>query len=284
MLELKDLQNVHVAIATPCYGGQVFQNYMMSVINLIYDVHKTGLKISFIIRGGDSLIPRTRNSIVAEFLSTPEFTHLLWIDADIGFSVEQIYRLILVDREVVAGIYPLKKIKWPENGVPAGMTESEFNALYTGYPFNPIGNSANIDAQGFTEVLDAPTGLMLIKRECLEKMVKHYPGLRYVADEMMGLEALRDKIANNHYRFFDVMTEENGRYLSEDYAFCRRWQNIGGKVWADVRSDLTHQGGHMYRGNLYNSLIAKDKQYREEIAQREAQEASIEDQPIPPPT
>ena len=220
MLQLEDLKNVHVAIATPCYGGQVFQNYLMSVINLIYDVHKTGLKISFIIRGGDSLIPRTRNSIVAEFLATEEYTHLLWIDADIGFTVDQIYRLILIDREVTAGVYPLKKIKWPENGVPEHTTEAEFNALYTGYPFNPIGNSATIDQHGFVEVLDAPTGLMLIKKEALLKMVKHYPGLRYIADEMMGLEALRDKIANYHYRFFDVMTEENGRYLSEDYAFC----------------------------------------------------------------
>lgn len=279
MLELDDLKDVHVAIATPCYGGQVFQNYLMSVINLIYDVHKTGLKISFIIRGGDSLIPRTRNSIVAEFLATEQYTHLLWIDADIGFTVDQIYRLILIDRDVVAGVYPLKKIKWPDGGVPEHTTEAEFNALYTGYPFNPIGNDATIDQHGFVEVLDAPTGLMLIKRECLNKMMKHYPGLRYVADEMLGLEGLRDKIANYHYRFFDVMTEENGRYLSEDYAFCRRWQNIGGKIWVDVRSDLTHQGGHLYRGNLLNSLMANDARLRKEAA---AKTMGVDDS-VPPP-
>lgn len=215
MLELKDLENVHVAIATPCYGGTVFQNYLMSIINLINDAHKTGLKLSFLVRGGDSLIPRARNSMVAEFLATPDYTHLLWIDADIGFSVEQIYRLILVDKDVVGGVYPLKKITWPQGGLPAGMTEEQFNTLYTGYPFNPIqGQETTIDEHGFAEVLDLPTGLMLIKRSVFDKMMKHYPGLKYVADHMRGLEGIQDKIADYHYRFFDVMTDEQGRYLS----------------------------------------------------------------------
>ena len=41
---------------------------------------------------------------------------------------------------------------------------------------------------------------------------------------------------------------DNGRYLSEDYAFCRRWQSVGGKVFIDARSRLTHQGlQHLYR-------------------------------------
>lgn len=269
---MTNFQNVHVAIATPCYGGQVFQNYLMSLIGLINDAHKSGLRLSFMIRGGDSLIPRTRNSIVAEFLAMDSFTHLLWIDADIGFSVEQIYRLIQVDRDVVAGIYPLKKIMWPAEGVPEGTTEQSFQANYAGFPFNPVGGgTTHIDEYGFCEVLDAPTGLMLIKKEVLHKMVRAYPGLQYVADEMPGLEDLKDKIANYHYRFFDVMTEENGRYLSEDYAFCRRWQNIGGKVYADVQSDLSHQGGHLYRGHLYNSLMTRHEKL---LRQQEAAQAA----------
>lgn len=279
MLNPEKIPELHIAIATPCYGGQVFQNYFMSIINLIFDANKTNLKLSFIIRGGDSLIPRTRNSIVAEFMATPQYTHLLWIDADIGFTVDQIYRLILADRDVVAGVYPLKKIKWPDGGVPAHTTQEDFESLYTGYPFNPIGSEATIDNEGFVEVLDAPTGMMMIKREALEKMIKAYPGLRYIADDMLGLEGLKDKIANYHYRFFDVMTEENGRYLSEDYAFCRRWQNIGGRIFVDVRSDLSHQGGHLYRGNLLKSLMANDAKHR---AERDALEVAQNTELLPP--
>src|ERR1700748_2080913 len=85
----------HICIATPCYGGQVFQNYFLSIIALIYAVERRkDIDLSFIVRGGDSLITRSRNSIVAEFLSQPKYTHLLWVDADIGFSPEAVYRLI----------------------------------------------------------------------------------------------------------------------------------------------------------------------------------------------
>ncbi len=91
---------------------------------------------------------------------------------------------------------------------------------------------------------------------------------------MLGLEGVRDKIKDHHFRFFDVMTEENGRYLSEDYAFCRRWQNIGGRIFADTRSNLTHQGGHMYTGNLTESLRFIDGEARSQMAAREAIEAA----------
>lgn len=255
MLTPNDIKNLHVVIATPCYGGAVFQNYLMSMLSLNSEAQRQGLKLSYIIRGGDSLIPRTRNSIVAEFLAHEEYTHLLWIDADIGFDVAQIFRLLMVDRDIVGGVYPLKKIVWPDK-LPKDMTRAEFEANYTHYPFNPVDGQAKIDEQGFMEVLDLPTGMMCIKRSALERMRAAYPGLKYVSDEMLGLEHIKDKLADNHYRFFDVMTEENGRYLSEDYAFCRRWQNIGGKVYADSRSCLSHQGGHIYVGNFKASMVA----------------------------
>ena len=204
----------HIAIATPCYGGSVFQNYYMSVLKFVLEAQKVNLPVSFIIRGGDSLIPRIRNSMTAEFMASSSYTHLLWIDADIGFQPDQIMRLLMADRDVACGIYPLKKINWPEGGVPAGMTREEFDARYTKYPFNPIHAQVEIDQQGFIEVLDAPTGMMMIKRGVFDTMAKAYPGLRYIADEMLGLETVRDKIKDHHFRFFDVMTEENGRYLS----------------------------------------------------------------------
>lgn len=256
MLEIGQLRDkIHIAIATPCYGGQVFQNYLLSVIKLVYACEKLGIALSFIIRGGDSLIPRTRNSIAAEFMATPGYTHLLWIDADIGFEPEAIFRLICADRDVAAGVYPLKRINWPTT-IPAGMTRAEFDAHFTRYPFNPLAATFTIDADGFIEVLDAPTGLMLIKRDVLFKMVDFFPELKIKADEMPGMEHIADEIAKYDYRLFDVMTEPCGRYLSEDYAFCRRWQQAGGKIFVDAASNLSHQGSHTYTGNFLQSLKA----------------------------
>ena len=248
---------IHVCICTPCYGGAVFQNYLLSVIGLIHAAQtQNQVAFSFVIRGGDSLITRSRNSIVAEFLSEPAYTHLLWIDADIGFTAEAVFRLIASDHDVAAGIYPLKTMNWPAE-IPEKMTPHELSARYTSYPFNPIG--LNFDVKdGFVEVRDAPTGLMLIKRSVFDRMIEAYPELKYTPDHMHGLEGIAAKIADKHYRFFDTMAEpNNGRYLSEDYAFCRRWQNIGGKVYADANSKLTHIGQHTYSGDFALMLNTK---------------------------
>lgn len=255
MLKLEELAGKHIAICTPCYGGVVCQNYLMSMIKLIYAAQKHQVLLSFIVRGGDSLIPRTRNSIVAEFMATPQYTHLLWIDADIGYEPDAVFRLLASDRDVAAGVYPLKKIMWPEK-IPADMTRAQFDAQYTKYPFNPVDGRAQVDADGFVEVLDAPTGLMMIKRQVFFDMAERYPDLKIISDNMPGLEALKDKLAQYDYRFFDVMTEDNGRYLSEDYAFCRRWQAMGGKIYCDATSNLTHQGTHIYTGNFLETLKA----------------------------
>lgn len=248
----------HVAIATPCYGNAVFTNYLLGMIKLMV-AWKAGqfgdTHFSFLVRGGDSLIPRVRNSIVAEFLSKPEYTHLLWIDADIGFSPEDVLRLLDSGHDVAAGIYPLKRVNLPD-ALPA-MTAQQFKAVTLGFPLNPTGVGYNIGADGFVEVLDAPTGLMLIKREVLTRMAAHYPELKYKPDTMLGLEGLAGQIDDHYYRLFDVMVDETGRYLSEDYAFGRRWQAMGGKVHADVRGRLSHQGQYLYEGNVLQTLMAR---------------------------
>jgi hypothetical protein len=54
---------------------------------------------------------------------------------------------------------------------------------------------------------------------------------------------------------FDTMVErDTGHYLSEDYAFCRRWRDRGGEVRADVEARLTHVGHAAYTGRLMDAL------------------------------
>lgn len=243
----------HICIATPCYGGQVFQNYFLSIIALIYAVERRkDIDLSFIVRGGDSLITRSRNSIVAEFLATPKYTHLLWIDADIGFSPEAVYRLIQSGHEIAAGVYPLKAFTFPDE-IPAQSKDDLFTR-YTTYPFNPIGPTFKVE-NGFVEVKDAPTGLMMIQRGVFYKMIQQYPHLKYKPDRQVGLEKLAATIDDSYYNLFDTFIDEQGRYLSEDYAFCRLWQQMGGKVYVDADSKLTHQGSHQYQGD-FNKMLA----------------------------
>ena len=63
-----------------------------------------------------------------------------------------------------------------------------------------------------------------------------------------------------NYAFFDTMIEpETKRYLSEDYAFCRLWQKIGGKVYADIVSGLNHYGTYAFKGNVGTQFLPQKK-------------------------
>jgi hypothetical protein len=56
-----------------------------------------------------------------------------------------------------------------------------------------------------------------------------------------------------------MVDPDSRRYLSEDFAFCRRWRDMGGKVYVDLNSKLQHGGQHLYRGDLIESLKLQDR-------------------------
>jgi len=176
---------------TPCYGGNVMANFANSLLALNNAMWQTGMQGSVRIRSGESLITRARNEAVAEFLLDPGYTHLFWIDADIGFSVDQVLRLLLADRNVVAGVYPLKRFDWP-GVLPGGLTQETFAARYLRYPVNAHdGVSPAIDGDGFLEVSEAPTGFMCIKRGAIETMIDAPARTEVRARRSAGFAALR---------------------------------------------------------------------------------------------
>ena len=119
-----------VYIATPCFGGLVSQHYMQSVISLIQYAGQAGFDAMLALLGHDSLITRSRNTLVTQFLNTPAATHLLFIDADISFDPKQVHEMLAFDQDFVAGIYPLKVINW-DNAALKRLTGGEtFQTAY----------------------------------------------------------------------------------------------------------------------------------------------------------
>lgn len=259
MLPDQNLSTMNVMFATPCYISAVTMNYTTSIFTLSSQATNLGMNCILHMRS-ESLITRARNKIVRNFLAAETFTHLFFIDSDIEFRPEAAFRLLLADRDVAAGVYPMKKVLWPEQGLPQGMTRQAYETNYTAYPFNPVGLGKKkvrdfVDQDGFIEVAEAPTGFMCIKRDVFLKLMAAYPHLQYTPDGPPGhpLEKL-------HWRFFDcIVDHETNRYLSEDFAFCRLWRDIGGKIHVDSTSELGHLGQHMFHGNLKASLEAQGR-------------------------
>ena len=223
MSNLPKPESIYPVIMTPSHDGKFFQNYVTSLLNFTIQAERSGMPLQVVMHQGESLVTRARNNCVAQFLANPEWTHLFWIDADIGFSAEAAFRLLNSGYDIAAGVYPLKRENWPEGGVPAGTTQKHFEAGYTRYTVNAkeeVEGSGQVELKvqpdGFMKMEEAPTGFMVIKRCVFERLIKSYPEFNYVPD------GISDADQGLHYRFFDVMVDPvTRRYLSEDYGFCR---------------------------------------------------------------
>ena len=206
--------------------------------------------------GGESLITRARNTMVSMMLDQKDFvaTHLLFIDADIGFDHSNVERLLMADKDVVCGIYPRKHIHFEKikeilkDNPDATPEEIEIKAL--GYNLN-FDDTKNLQiVNGYCKVNEAATGMMLVKREVFTKMQKAYPDRKYESDQIVNGQSFK---SNNCYDFFPVgpyQTGDQKRYLSEDYYFSRLWQELGGEIWADVSMPLTHFGNRAFTGHV----------------------------------
>ena len=87
----------------------------------------------------------------------------------------------------------------------------------------------------------------MIQRSVFDQLVKERPQDKYNNDTSSYDSEVTK---NNFYLFFDTMVDDNGRYLSEDYAFCTKWRQAGGKIWMDMKSKLTNTGFYKFRGDL----------------------------------
>ncbi len=237
-----------ILIGTPCYGGMVLQGYMESIIQLMTYAASNGFQVSLALLGGDSLITRSRNKLVATFLEMKQATHLMFIDADISFRAEDVHRMLSFDHDLVAGMYPVKNFDWaqakqrltPETSVEQ-MAESGLH--FVGLPTPEKDREYR---NGCVSGVYAGTGFMLMRRSCLERMILAYPETKYDVAHVYPIPKER---SDSLYALFDCMIEPGTNiYLSEDFAFCHRWRAIGGKVWLDPLCRLTHHGAFRFQG------------------------------------
>ena len=205
---------------------------MMSIFRLIEHVKKKNISATFYPIFWESLISRARNASAAEFLSG-DYTHLLFIDADISFEPTDVDKLLEADKDVVCSPYPKKYIKY--ESAKSGKELVDFAVS---------GKFAKI-SDNLYEIESVATGFLLIKRNVFQQMILKYPKIEYIND-IDGYGQGRKM-----WNFFNVSVNPlNKNYDSEDWGFCTAWRNIGGKVYARSDISLGHWGWHKFKGNF----------------------------------
>ena len=213
-------------IATPLYDGKIHHACFNGILQAVakYGAAKVGH-----VANQGSFIPRLRDQITATFLkSGAEF--LLCVDADVGWSVEDLdllwgkLRNLTLDREMVAGLYPRKNLTRDPRPIAA-----------------LLGN----ERDGMIEAACVGAGFMLLHRKGVERMADKYrDALSYPFD---AVNPESGSIVGLWSPYCAVKTNE-GRpmYLGEDYSFCQRWREMGGKIWAVPEAKLSHVGECTY--------------------------------------
>ncbi len=231
VIDMDIIRKNNIFFATPCYGGQITDQYFLSMFRLTQELIKYNINFRITTLRNESLVPRARNILNAMFLEAKECTHLMFIDADIEFEPESVIRMLAMDKELITGAYPQKTLP----------VDYAINLKFADKEKTQV----KVD-MGAVEVLDASTGFWLMKREVVDKMIEGYPELFYLNDS-----SIDPKFNQYCYSFFDTIHDpDDNRYLSEDYTFCRRWQKIGGSIWLDPNTKLNHVGSYTFEGDV----------------------------------
>lgn len=222
-------------LAIPCYGGTVHVGTMRSLVHDMMRLMVRGDAVYLFTEVGHADIYTARAQIVTHFLADKDATDLVMIDSDLSWKAGGLLELLDHPVEFVGGAYPKREL-----------------------PINFIVRSAGATLQadtgsGLAEVWGLPGGFIKMSRAMLEQMTERYAGDLTCLDRAVP--------GGRTVRLFDPYwwTDEDGnrRTLSEDYAFCQRWRDMGGKVFLDVTIPMGHIGNYEFAGTLGEFIGAK---------------------------
>ena len=239
---------LHIRLAAPVYGCRVPGAFFVCVKQLQQACQASGVNLSVDLIGNESLVQRARNVLVERFMRS-DADKIFFVDSDITFNPEDFLRIARNPKDVVTGAYAKKDVRWDdvERGVLEGRSEP-VHSLGLNYNVNITQNTKACE-DGTFEVLDAATGFMCLSRGVIKRLCDSFHDELLVNNDLphVGDDSQHIK---QYVAILDCMIDpDTKRYLSEDYALCRRLQQIGEKVWLDFQTTLSHEGTADYIGD-----------------------------------
>lgn len=177
---------------------------------------KAGIQYELAIYSGNCHVDDSRNRLSRDFLDS-DCTDMVFLDADVGWNASDFLKLLAYDRDVVAGIYPKKH---GDDTFPVKLFPGEIWS----------------DIDGLIEVKGVPTGFLRIRRAVIERL----------ADVSAKYNAKNDQAFATPC-IFERQIHDGTRW-GGDYVFCRKWRDIGGKVYIDPNMRFEHSGEDTWTG------------------------------------
>lgn len=228
-----------ILIASPTYDGSVRMEYMRAIMQVTDYFRQAGIAWDIVLEPA-TLLHVARSVMASKVLLDEETTHLLFVDTDMGFSVEAVRKLIDSNKDVVGCAYPYRTIPL-HDAVPVKEGQTFRQAISESVPyavrFAPGASKVDV-VNGICEVAGIGTGLLLVSRKALE-MLRDTPGMGRFK---VGFPYTQWYSGTHYWGFFDYLVQ-NEAYVGEDYSFCHRWtHDCKGKIFAVVDREVMHVG------------------------------------------
>lgn len=235
---------MNVTVFIPSYGGSISTQTFISICKLMEACRVKAIEIGFATFGAPDIAEVRNIATSLWYDSSPQSTHLLMIDSDMGFEPQLILDMLLFDHPVVGAVYPKKT--YPYQWVASRLPDTEFPPVKG--PFMQVGGVG--------------TGVFLVKRDTITKMIEHYSDLIDTRTNLhIAANMLDASKSSRILRLFDKLEVAEG-WISEDLSFCRRWTDMGGEVWAHVEQTIVHVGPHEFRMS-YRAYVDQQRQSHE---------------------
>lgn len=218
-------------IGLPTYDFKVSSKLAISLASFCVKAQEHGVQIQISNISGCSVVSRVRNLIAQDFIKS-DCTELMFIDADINFNADDIFRLMAWASDPKKGIV---------GGVPTARKKGK---VYISTLDQDEDGGIYMNSMGLVKAKRLATAFMLIRREVFEQMQEKHPELRYMDDRVENPNP--DKLC---YSFFDFKSTPEG-YIGEDYVFCDRARELGFEIWVDPTIKLGHMGVTEFEGSF----------------------------------
>jgi hypothetical protein len=226
---------VDIMVATPAYGCQLHTDYFNSMLALQEGAIRSGINIDFVTIGNQSLVPKARNSLISYFNYEKKFSHIIFIDADMGISNNCVPKLLSRSVDVIGVPVPLKGYN-PD-----------------GSPVLNIGNISNMTEDGLAETEHVGNAVLMLSREAVDAVIK--VSEEYADDPRYSRG---DSISTKQYDVFKIGLKD-GHYLPEDYYLCSTLRGLGYKIYIDLTLPVKHNGMHGFVHTEEHLALLREK-------------------------
>lgn len=259
-LSKETLGGKSLLVGTPMYGGQCYHEYLHALLELQHLCLQYEIPIKLISTSNISLVQEARNHIVNQFLET-EYTHLLFIDADVGFKAIEVIAMLATGKQVIGGAYPRKLINW--NNIKdvilknPDIDPSLLPSVTGSFPIIPVDTNAEYSSADIMKVKGTGTGLMIIERDVFRQFRESYPDYYYspeVDSYQLKGEAKKIELSYSYFNVGITEVEDGGIVqkvsMGEDYKFCYMCRKIGIDIWYAPFTNTTHTGTYAFSGSI----------------------------------